>query len=332
LNLSLPLNLSLSRDCVRDFVSGICPIQELKLFSSLRFCEFQPHSIKIGNAFIILLGGILFCKIVGYRHIDAAPITGVYHTFTTSDEITVWANGSFPFRDRVYSKRCIWPWSVPICHDFNMTRIADTFRSAFLAAIPQRHIDDNTVVLSFRGSDIMNPGTDMTNYWQPPCFFYTDVQRRFPRALIVSSDDTNPCVGVSMRKGALFRGTSAFDDFVTLIWAKHVALARSSFPRAAMYLSPVSKDFYVFEGDGFTINSRWNWFMHRYLEHGDHWDCRASPRYRSSIFANWSAHDEQKQFLLTDHCTWERVTMNNRSRNVLPPSQHDIGAGWTVDM
>jgi hypothetical protein len=97
-------------------------------------------------------------------------------------------------------------------------------------------------------------------------------------------------------------------------------------------MNAVRKDFYLFEGDGNTINGRWNSFCARYLEHGNHWDCRASKSYRRRLIGHWSAAAGQLDFLKTDNCTWTRVTWETRSWVPLPPSRHDVGLGDSVFM
>jgi hypothetical protein len=218
---------------------------------------------------------------------------------------------------------------MPICTDFNFADVASTFRGQFLAQFPIKNVSDDTVVLSMRGSDVMMD-CGWTNYWQPPCFFYSDIQQRFANSIVISSDYLNPCVNISIQKGAVFANGSPLDDFLLLAYAKNAAIARSSFTRAGLFMSPVPKNFYVFEGDGNSINSRWNSFMHRYLEFGDHWDCRASPEYAGTLIGKWNGSAVHKAFLLNNTCTWERVTVANRSWVELPPSDHDVGLGWTI--
>jgi hypothetical protein len=213
-----------------------------------------------------------------------------------------------------------------------MQQVADTARDGFLLSFPKIPIENDTVVLSMRGGDVFEPGSGWTCYWQPPCFFYSDVQRRFKNSIVVASDRINPCVDLAIENGAVFHGADYREDFARLAWAEHVVLGRSSFARASLYMSGVPKDFYVFEGDSNSINGRWNSFWSRYLEHGDHWDCRASQRYREWLIGNWSATADQVEFLLRDKCTWTRARWANRSWEPLPPSEHDVGQGYSVFM
>jgi hypothetical protein len=126
------------------------------------------------------------------------------------------------------------------------------------------------------------------------------------------------------------------DAFTTMIWAKDFALSRSSFARAALYLSAVRKNFFVFEGEANSINGRWNTFTGRFLEHGDHWECLASSEYHRLIIPHgigaWRANATQKEFLTRDVCAWKRITIAERSYVPLPPSAHDVGCGWSVTM
>jgi hypothetical protein len=216
-----------------------------------------------------------------------------------------------------------------------MTDVADTFRYEFLATFPRAIVPDDTVVMSMRGADVTGknpPG----NYWQPPCSYYTDVQKQFRHSIVLCQDWTNPCVNVSVSKGAVFDPGTFMTAFSKLLWAKNVVLSRSSFPRAALYMSPFRKNFYVFEGDVNSINGRWNMFVVRFLEHGDHWECLASDEYKQEIVpggvGRWRASKEQMELLQRDKCNWTRRKVSERSYVPLPRSKHDVGCGWFVEL
>jgi hypothetical protein len=331
-----PANLSLSRPCVQEFVLG-CKfgVRDMGRYRAIKFCGFDLHSVHTGNGIVLLLTAVLFCLITGIRDIDASPLMGVFHTFVTSTGITVWANRTFPFTSGIFDQSFFPSWAIPICPDWNMTSVADTFRDEFLATIPKVNVSDDTVVLSMRGGDIV--GKDpASNYWQPPCSFFTDVQRQFAHSIVVCNLPANPCVRIAVGNGAVFTPGDFMNDFATLVWARNVVVCRSSFPRAAQYMIPVPKNFYVFEGDANSINSRWSSFLYRFLEHGDHWDCLASKEYHRMIVpagvGHWTASPEQIELLLRDNCTWKRVLLASRSHRTLPPSRHDVGLGWFVTM
>jgi hypothetical protein len=280
---------------------------------------------------------VLFCKITGIRHICAGALRGVSQSFTTKDGIFIWALNECPFSSfEIWSDSCFLGWTVPLCPGWNMSEIADTFRDEWLATIPRKEIPDDTVVLSIRGSDVfpIDEHLSPTNYWQPPCDFYTKIQRRFNKSIVVSTDFRNPCVKVAQRNGAKFVHESGIDDFATLVYAKNLALSRSSFTKAAMYMSPFHKNFYVFEGDPESINDRYFGFMERFLEHGSHWNCRASKAYQRLIipdgWGNWTANATQRELLLTDRCRCERVDINKISWNPRLPRNHDVGMGYFV--
>jgi hypothetical protein len=281
----------------------------------------------------MLICAVLFCKIVGLSHVDGSSLRCLNYSFESTDGIHVWANGTVPFSHGIWSESTFAAWGIPICTDFSFMEVADTFREGFLLSFSRLDLPIDTVVLSMRGGDVLRPGNGWTNYWQPPCYFYTDVQRRFKHSIVIASDRTNPCVDVVIGSGSLFSGGDFRTDFTLLVWARNAVLGRSSYARAGLYMTGVSKNFYVFEGDPDSINSRWNSFFYRYLEHGDHWDCRASDGYRARIIGNWSAASDQLQFLLTDTCTWTRARVRDRiSWVALPPSRHDVGLGWFVTM
>jgi hypothetical protein len=334
----LPNNISLNRECTRAFISGCgMPLETARRYYAVKFARLPYHSVHLGNAIMLLMTAVLFCELTGIVNIDASALDGVFHTFTTDRGIIVWANSSMPRgRGMVHSRSSFSGWGIPICSDWNMTLVAHTFRRQFLERIPRKNIPKDTVVLSMRGSDIMRKGA-LSCYWQPPCSFFTDVQKQFDRAIILCVDYTNPCVNVSIAKGGVFGHVGMIDDFATLVSAPNVVLCRSSFGRAALYLSQAKQSLYVFEGDAATINSRWNMFTIRYLEHGDHWDCLASKRYKDMIIPDgrigrWAASREQLDLLLNDTCTWTRATLASQPSITLPEEEHDVGAGFTVRM
>jgi hypothetical protein len=96
-------------------------------------------------------------------------------------------------------------------------------------------IGKQTVILSLRGGDVFERGNGWASYWQPPCFFYSDVQRRFNDSIVVAGDRITPCVEIAIENGAVFYGADFREDFARLAWAEHVVLGRSSFARASLY-------------------------------------------------------------------------------------------------
>jgi hypothetical protein len=336
LSVYYPLNLSLSRPCVRDFIDGChISLQEAPKYKGVTFGTFSRHDIHTGNAIVMLMAAVLFCKIVGIKHIDGAPLAGVFHTFTTTDGITVWANGTFPLKSDVFSGSIFASWGIPICADWNMTSVSETFRKQFIATLPRKEIPDDTVVLHMRGGEMMSLGSP-GNYWQPPCSFYTNIQKQYSHTILLSQDTLNPCVEIAIKQGAVWQRGDFMDAFTTMVWAKNLAISRSSFCKASLYMSAVRKNFYVFEGDSNSINGRWNTFTGRFLDHGDHWDCLASNEYHQMIVPDdvgiWNANATQKEFLTRDVCTLKRITIAERSYIPLPSSRHDVGFGWFVTM
>jgi hypothetical protein len=320
---------------MRDFVSGFMPIEDIERYSSIRFCRFKPNKIHTGNSIIMLLGAVLFCQMTRIKHIDGSSLVGLFGTFTTTDGITVWSNGTFPFTQGVYTASCFYVWTVRICPDINMTDVAATVRHGIISSLPRKHIPSDTVVMHIRGADVFGPPRKIpSHYWQPPCRFYTDVQRYFDHTIVYSVDFVNPCVNVTLRNGAVLGNGSAADAFASLVWAENFVLSRSSFARAALYMSAVKKNFYVFEGDPDSINSGVSMFFYRYLEHGDHWNCVASQNYRNRIvpnrFGNWSAAPDQLAFMLIDECEWTRATIADRSYSPREPVENDSGWGWSI--
>jgi hypothetical protein len=127
------LNLSLERWCVQDYIRECkTNLSEIQHYEAVGFCDFSLHSQHTGNSIVRLIAAVLFCKIVGIKHIDAAPMDGFYHTIVTDDGITIWANGTMPSQFTAYRESCFFTWGIPICHDWNITNVARIFRKQFL--------------------------------------------------------------------------------------------------------------------------------------------------------------------------------------------------------
>jgi hypothetical protein len=312
------------------------PIADIHNYDGVRFGEFKKGEVPTGNAIQMLMGALIFCKLTGIKHIDAAQLIPIFRTIVTTDGITIWANDTFPLKERVFTKSVFPVWGSPYCRDFNMSDIAATFREQFLATFPKASVPDDTVVMNIRGADawIYQGKGPPGNYWQPPCSYFTDVQQQFRRTLVVAGDKISPCVQILIDRGANFSGKDWVADFASMLYAKNFVLSRSSFSRGALYLSAVKKNFYVFEGEPNSINSRWAMFMYRYFEHGDHWNCEASDEYRRYIVpggvGNWTADAWQVEFIKRDRCHWQRAALKDRSFVPLPTSKHDVGCGWFV--
>jgi hypothetical protein len=231
-------NLTMSRPCVRMFVSTVMPIEDIGRFKAVHFCRDGYHQIAIGNGYVMLLTAVLFCKMTEIDHINGDHIAVAIRTFRTTGGITVWCNASFPFTDGVYSGSCFSPWTIPICADFNMSTVAGTFRFPIAVTLRRRRFSSDTVIMNMRGGGAFAPPGQFTGrHWRPPCSFCTDVQKQFKTTIVYSMDLTNPCVNVSLRNGAVFGGFNVVDALESLVWAQNVVLARSSFARTTLYLS-----------------------------------------------------------------------------------------------
>jgi hypothetical protein len=138
------------------------------------------------------------------------------------------------------------------------------------------------------------------------------------------SDQLNPCVSVSLKAGAKFSGgDSEREDLSRMIYAKNLVHARSSFSRAAMYLSPIKKQFWVFHG---VENRNWNyfdWTKRFFLEFGPHTNSVASKNY-SSMLGRWKHNDQQIQLIQTEKCRWQKADFENYSDNCSFPSPDSL--------
>lgn len=208
---------------------------------------------RIGNGLLALLNALLFCKITGIRHIIIPSnfMRLVFSNFQSTDgiEIHIWNDSlSEKFETIFTGKHTFYPYPgrTPFCPDWNFNEFASTVRNQLLKFIPISKIDNETLILNIRSGDIFKNNIHR-HYSQPPCFFYTDLLHDFKNAEILTSDKGNPCVDVAIQAGAKFPGLNlGTDDLSRMIYAKYLVLARSSYSRAALYLSPIKKIFLGF--------------------------------------------------------------------------------------
>jgi hypothetical protein len=111
---------------------------------------------------------------------------------------------------------------------------------------------------------------------------------------LVSEDDSNPCVGILMNRGALFRKMHAWRAFTLLIKAHRFVLSRSTFSLAAAFLAPQPQKLYT--------------FGYPWPDIGGHWDCQPTDEYNEYVLKDWHIRRYQIKLMIRAGCKeWMRV-------------------------
>jgi hypothetical protein len=171
-----------------------------------------------------------------------------------------------------------------------------------------------------RSGDIFNEVASRpygkTDYGQPLCTYYLEAMKLsaavHDKVLVISSDLGNPCVQKCIDAGAIWKASTFDTDFAHLLWAKWLALSRSSLTHAAMYLSPVVKNWYFF-GEFWIKDCVPNKVGFNFQAFGAHWNCFPSDNYTSEVVLRFRRMSEDHlNRLKTENCTWKFVTHFNQ--------------------
>jgi len=192
-----------------------------------------------------------------------------------------------------------------------------SFREAFNESIGAVPLPDDTLVLHIRGGgDVMQPGrTPLIWQIQPPCAYYTDVmkKRAWRKVVVVSSCKAgqrefdaliyNPCLQRVKSHGAVHRDASWQSDLVTLLGAKHLAIARGTIGPAVMLLSYYMKTLYTFD----LSCSRMNVHVHD--------NCVAQDGYIRAMLTYTNGTPAQLEMMRTSWCqNWEIIPFGQKDR------------------
>lgn len=320
---------SFHRECAKSYLN-------FYLKTPLRLIDIEKSAVRLkgmlnyGNAILSILCALIFCKVSGFRSvIIPSGFMDANHSFKSTEgvEFLLWNesiedNFSFVFDARfdLFPD----PRKVPFCSDWNLNVMANTVRSQLLAFLPIHEIDNDTLILNMRSGDIFE-GRGHSDYVQPPCFFYTDLIQHFKNVEIVTtSDQKNPCINAAINAGAKYSGwISGREDLSRMIYAKNLVLSRSSFPRAALYLSPIKKQFWVFHG---VENRGWNhfdWAKRFFFEFGPHTNCVASKGF-TPLLEDFHNSEKQIQLIKSEKCRWQKADSENYSDNCSIPSHRNV--------
>jgi hypothetical protein len=199
----------------------------------------------------------------------------------------------------------LWYFPSFWCPEFTWRYLADSVRPNILQILPAANPDPNTLYMYARGGPrVWEYGGDIhPSYGQPPCDYYLQVMRNFSKSVVIG-DKMNPCVNITIAAGAAWEPFDDTGNLALMIQAKRIVLARSSRSHAILALSPIWKQFWMFdvEQTRWAEGSWWRGFTP--LEFGDGQNCVANERYREAI-GDWHALRYQVEFVLNSTCTFQ---------------------------
>lgn len=161
------------------------------------------------------------------------------------------------------------------------------------------------LVMHCRGSDVFIDRPPRS-YGQPPCPFYRQVLRRYGKsgqALLISSDEANPCVRLlAAEKGLrVLVGRRFEDDMRVLLGARVLAIGRGTFGVLVACLSLNVDVLYTFN----MSSSR--------VPVPRHYNCIPSDRYFNDVLRCWRRTPRQLALMETEACAaWEQVVYGDK--------------------
>jgi hypothetical protein len=285
---------------------------------------YKPKGIKgekvlckrlwlVGNEFVRLMAALIVCRAFGLKHLVLEKGSlFLKHSFTTEHGIFVDVGG-----DQTNGTEFQYLWKemgLDHCPGQYWLDAARSIRHHIIRDLPKPNITDSTLVMHVRGGDIFPPAPAVPPNWygQPMCQYYTDAMDKdrakgSDRVIIVSYDRRNWCIPVCEKKGAVHVRGSLAMDFSTLVHAKRMVLSRSTFSRAAMYLSPVEKIWYNFGSMGLLDVSLDDRNHHIWTALGPHDYCAGDYGFEKYVVLRWRPDVYHK--VLTDKCAWHHYTL-----------------------
>jgi hypothetical protein len=276
----------------------ICFIAALDQFSLVNAAipttfVLSGHVRRFGNAFYQLCNALHIAGLFRATDIYVPPRTlFLKSAVTTANGVTI-----HPTRDapRGHVLRDSF-WDIPQACRVNHRAIGLLLSPHVIAALPNVSLDPTVLAVHVRGGDIFNGWTNEARlYGQPPCRFYMDAIRidNHSSVEVFAEDDANPCMEVIFSLANVkWRHQSLREDLALMLSAKRFVLARSSFSRSIVYLSPVDKIFYA--------------CSYPWPDLGPHFECTPPEEYAQMIFARWSQYFKSKKIMAmrTEKCLY----------------------------
>lgn len=117
--------------------------------------------------------------------------------------------------------------------------------------------------------------------------------KKFTEKIIISTDFLNPCVNICRANGAKFQISSIKKDLAIMIYSKNFMLARSSFSKSVLYLSPFQKNFWVFDDAANFEEFQTDFF-----------NCESPQDYLVQVMKNFSPTPLRLEFMKNSTCFW----------------------------
>jgi hypothetical protein len=152
-----------------------------------------------------------------------------------------------------------------------------------VASLPNITLDRSVLAVHLRAGDVFREWFGMSLYGQPACNFYLDVIKNDNHASVrvFTDDSNNPCLAPILKiNGTAWVPQGLAEDVALMLSAERMALARSSFSRSMLYLSPVDKIAYT--------------FGYAWADLGPHYECVPTADYLTFVLNKWSNFHNQR--------------------------------------
>jgi hypothetical protein len=206
-----------------------------------------------GNIFYDIVNACLIARAVKCSILEVPDIVGGFDRLpVVVDGLRIERKGSLDANRPVLEASFYWPRGFePVVGDYGTDFLYDTIRrfvrpifAKFSRAADESdgsQPGDDVLVMHFRGGELFEPGGNHPWYVQPPASFYIKAINFALISLDVSAvhlvfqDHLNPCVDIVMDylidQSIPFtsQSSSLFDDIVTLMHARHLAVPYGTF-------------------------------------------------------------------------------------------------------
>jgi hypothetical protein len=195
-----------------------------------------------------------------------------------------------------------WLETAANCPELGWHYIADSIRPGLLPLLPSYPLDSEALYLYLRGGqEIWKKGAH-PNYLQPPCRFYLDAMQIFSKVFVLGGDE-NPCRQVVIDAGAIEVPFDDLSNVMRLVYARNVALARSSRSHVVLALSPERKTAWLFDQVFEKKKQNMWWYGYDPRAFADGMNCVPPPNF-VTVTAHWEANSEQSALIRTANCSW----------------------------
>jgi hypothetical protein len=272
------------------FAQRISPILRPCNLTAMTF-GIRAHA-RLGNHFIQIIHCLVNAKILNVKQVVVPRgWFWITHHFATTDGVQFFVDDECQPRNVITRYWFAYPTQWPISRGQALSSVKDQL----LQFVPRASVPPDLLVMHVRSEDNFFP-SNTGRIWQPPCFFYTSVRAQYKDAIMITTDNANPCVDVLLAMNVTWVKRSRDEDIAKLIWARNVAM--STFAQAAVLLSPVLRNLYLFRDFQFMNVSEFNL-------RGVH-QCAYSPKYAEAVKADFFFPNTPDAYRLIreENCTW----------------------------